>query len=466
MLMTWPFLRRMRPGRSSRVMRNRPVRFASIIPPRSSSSTSATGARPSAPPALLMRISGVSSSAATANLWIASRTRTSRGSAMALGDPALRAASATLASRSVLRAPSTRGWPSLPKARANASPNPEDAPVMTTVPGMSQLPHVERKRQLPASLGVRPVAGLDDLDARHGFAELGRGMVAGGDRGLELLEERVEPLLVRGVHPVALDDAPLDLRLALAGASRQLPVVVVDDQGAFRVRRPEGVERDGANVSDAARADGLAGELHHRSVLVVVRGEDDAAVLAGRKGQLHGLRDRGGERLLAKDVRAAAQRGESDVAVEGGRGRDVDEVEGVFAGEHLLVGRVEARLWGQGAGGIEAGGADVGESDDLHVLARGVGGEVPRRGNEAEAHDSAFQHPAPPRARRGGQRLYRSSLRATAGFSRRESPKDPRSLSGGHGEREMAGGVPRVYNACWKTPKEPAPPATGEREGA
>src|SRR5438067_6715019 len=234
MLMTCPFLRRMRPGSSSRVMRRRPVRFASIIPTRSSSSTSATTARPRAPPALLMRISGVSSSAAAANLWIDSRERTSSGRAMALGDPALRAASATFASRSVLRAPSTRGWPSLPKARANASPNPADAPVMTTVPGMSQLPHVQGKRQLPASLRVRPVAGLDDLDARHRFAELVSGVVAGGDRGLELLEERVEPLLVRGVHPVALDDALLEAGLAAPRPRGGLPGVVVDESGAVR----------------------------------------------------------------------------------------------------------------------------------------------------------------------------------------------------------------------------------------
>src|SRR5206468_3971245 len=103
----------------------------------------------------------------------------------------------------------------------------------TTVPGMSELPHVQRKGELPAAFRVRPVAGLDDLDARDGFPKLRTYVVAGGDRGFELLEERVEPLLVRGVHPVAFDDALLDAGLS-GGARRQLPVVVVDDQGAIR----------------------------------------------------------------------------------------------------------------------------------------------------------------------------------------------------------------------------------------
>src|SRR3954466_862609 len=201
MLMTCPFLRRTRPGRRARVMRNRPVRFASIIPTRSSSSNSAMGARPSAPPALLMRISGVSSSAAAANLWIESRERTSRGRAIARGEPALRAASATAFSFSILRAPRTSGCPSLAKQSAKASPNPDDAPVMTTVPGISQLPHVQRQGELPAPLGVRAVAGLDDLDAGHCFAQLASGVVARGDGPLELVEEGIEPLLVGSVHP-------------------------------------------------------------------------------------------------------------------------------------------------------------------------------------------------------------------------------------------------------------------------
>src|SRR5437763_15780033 len=59
---------------------------------------------------------------------------------------------------------------------------------------------------------------------------------------------------------------------------------------ACRVRRPEGRERDGAQLPDAARADGLAGEPHHRSGLVAVGGEAGAAVLAGREGPLPGLR--------------------------------------------------------------------------------------------------------------------------------------------------------------------------------
>src|SRR5207302_1211602 len=117
--------------------------------------------------------------------------------------------------------------------------------------------------------------------------------------------------------------------------------------------------------------------------------------------------------LLAEHVGPAAQGGKGDVAVEGGRRRDVDEIEAVFAGEHLLVGRVETCLGGEGAGGVEAGGTDVGEGDDLDVRARGVGGEVPGRGDEAEPHDSALQHPGPPRPLAGGQRLYRSSQTAT-----------------------------------------------------
>src|SRR4051794_17854831 len=287
MLITWPFLRRMRPGSSSRVIRTRPVRFASTIPSRSSSWTSAMWALPSAPPALLMRISGSSSSAAAANLWIESRERTSSGRARALGDPALRAASATFCSFSILRAPSTSGWPSFPKASANASPNPADAPVTTTVPGISDLPHVQGKGELPAAFGVRSVAGLDDLDARDGFAKLRPHVVAGRDRRLELLEERVEPLLVRGVHPVAFDDALLDaglgarpmLRAArsarrgqsplLQGARRQLPLVVVDDQGAIRSLQ---------GVDDLAHPCGPRQE----AVRVAVReGEDAVQVVLG-----------------------------------------------------------------------------------------------------------------------------------------------------------------------------------------
>src|SRR5262249_18285491 len=78
------------------------------------------------------------------------------------------------------------------------------------------------------------VCGLDQLDAHRGVARLLPDPHAAADRVDELHLQRLEPLGVRGVHPVRRGRALLDLDLPAGTPAMDLDVVVLDLDGAVR----------------------------------------------------------------------------------------------------------------------------------------------------------------------------------------------------------------------------------------
>ncbi len=127
---TWPSPEATSAGSRARVIRSVPSTFVSNIQRHASTSASATGSSPFAPPALLTstRQSGTAATKASTESW----SVTSRRSAV----PSTSAA--TAAQRSTLRAPSTTAKPDAASARAVAAPMPELAPV-TTATGRSVI---------------------------------------------------------------------------------------------------------------------------------------------------------------------------------------------------------------------------------------------------------------------------------------------------------------------------------------
>ena len=112
-------------GSRACVTRSVPMTLVSNIHRQSSSSASATGSRPLAPPALLT--SSFASGTAAAKAATDSASVTSRRTAV----PSISAAIS--AQRSTRRAPSTTWNPASASARAVAAPMPELAPVTTAV---------------------------------------------------------------------------------------------------------------------------------------------------------------------------------------------------------------------------------------------------------------------------------------------------------------------------------------------
>jgi hypothetical protein len=122
---TWPSPEAISLGSRAFVIRIVPSTFDSYICRHFSSSASASGSSPSAPPALLTRMSQCSMRATKASTEAGSVT------SRAIASPSISPARAS--SRSSRRAPSTVRNPLAESALAVAAPMPLDAPVITAV---------------------------------------------------------------------------------------------------------------------------------------------------------------------------------------------------------------------------------------------------------------------------------------------------------------------------------------------
>src|SRR5437899_1101113 len=168
--MSWP--------RRPRVMRKVPRPFDSHIARHFSSSASAIGSRPSAPPALLTRTRQLGTWPQKLSTEEASVT--SRGSARAPESSA-----ATASSRSRRRAPRTTSKPAAASPRAVAAPLPLDAPVTTAVPNMvPSLPF-----ELMSTTMLSTVLGQGEVTRKSRASEVDPGGLGPWERdGLAVVE--------------------------------------------------------------------------------------------------------------------------------------------------------------------------------------------------------------------------------------------------------------------------------------
>src|SRR5580698_2848828 len=110
-----------------------------------------------------------------------------------------------------------------------------DEPIAHVVAGQRREP---AQRQLAAPLARGSVGRRDELDTQEGLLGLAAHELAARDGALEVVEQRVEPGHMAGVHPVRRDGLPLESPAGPAprGAllQRDLDVVVFDPDPAAR----------------------------------------------------------------------------------------------------------------------------------------------------------------------------------------------------------------------------------------
>src|ERR1044072_8192538 len=202
----------------ARVIRIVPITFASYIQRHCSSSASATGSRPRAPPAVVRSRSQRGRRAAKASPesgWVTSR-------AIASAAPISSAISSRRSSR---RAPRTTRNPSPASARAVAAPIPLDAPVTTAVLLTGgELTHLRQ---------VDPLQVVVPVD-RRGVE--GQGLAVGGGKRLEQLARVavVEDAVELRVGPVDLHHPRHPFRQRAVAA--QHPLLGDADRGGGRRR--------------------------------------------------------------------------------------------------------------------------------------------------------------------------------------------------------------------------------------
>src|SRR5439155_15604881 len=168
---TWPSPDRSSAGRKARVTLDVPRKFTSHIHRHASSSASATGSRPTAPPALLTstRTSGTCETKVRTD----SPSDTSSDRARPPISPAISS------SRSSRLAPRTISNPEAASARAVAAPIPADAPVTTATP-RSLTP-----RQLIQAVLGGTLAGM--LESDPGIREHLEALMPPGGRARRLV---------------------------------------------------------------------------------------------------------------------------------------------------------------------------------------------------------------------------------------------------------------------------------------
>src|SRR5690606_31652146 len=185
-------------GISALVIRMVPMTLVSHIQRQSSSTASATGARPFAPPALLTSTSTRGSTVVNASTESSSVTSSSRAV------PPI--SSARVCSRSRRRAPTTTVKPGAARVRAVASPIPEDAPVTTAIRDPEEM------LMPPIVMAQAADRGSAALRGRRGATILTtmaspRGRYSSGAQTRTRLVETAERLFARrGYHEVTLAD--------------------------------------------------------------------------------------------------------------------------------------------------------------------------------------------------------------------------------------------------------------------
>src|SRR5579871_3375 len=230
-------------GRQSRVIRTSPLTFVPKTVASSASLESSNGARPSARPALLKRMSSPPSrsTASATKRSLLSASVTSRRSAI------------SVSSRSTRRAPPATRTPASASARAVALPIPDEAPVT-----IARLPARSSSCTAP-TLSVPQRAQLHVLRASRDVVDLQRRVVE--------VEPSVEHLLDPAARGVAVGARPDEhVRRERGEAARHRPDVEVVHLDDLVVRRDRvgdrlridllgrALEEDAAGVAQEAPA--------------------------------------------------------------------------------------------------------------------------------------------------------------------------------------------------------------------